>query len=72
MTPNAQNIREVAIHGWSANLPISWCLAMCINKGYHRTFIKRFIEVIYDEWDARIDVWYRNTMDDVNTGEITK
>jgi len=58
MTPTGQKLEALAIHAWSANLPVSWVLSKAIELKLHRAHIKRFVETVYHTWDMRIEYWY--------------
>jgi len=53
----AQHITEVAAHGWGADLPVSWCLAKCIELELYRVHIKRFIQTVYHTNDVKFSTW---------------
>ncbi len=57
MTPNAQEITALAQHCWSANLPVSFVLAKCIELKLYRPFIRRFVEAVYEREDTEFDTW---------------
>lgn len=56
---NAAGISRIARHSWAADLPVSFALQQCIELGFYRVHIKRFIETIYEQQQTEIDSWWR-------------
>jgi hypothetical protein len=57
MTQNGLGITSIARHCWSANLPVSYALQRCIELGFYRIHIKRFVETIYEQQDTDFNCW---------------
>ena len=57
MTQNALGISSVAKHCWCNSMPVSFAVQQCIEQGFFRTHIKRFIQTIYEQMETDYDLW---------------
>ena len=54
---NGAGIASIAKHCWACDLPVSYALQRCIELGFYRTFIKRYIEAIYEQQSTDFETW---------------